>query len=435
VELTINVTKNGQIRLLNNIASPFGLAMIAYVFFLLACIIPPSVYSHYMQEPDLMFLDPGTILFYSLCVISFAVGVWLIGWIFPSPLVECRLQTRISPVSFLLAPLTLGISVTAISTYILFKKVPDIIVLLLSQQGDSLKETLAFDLGGNYTLAPLLLIGVTWWAFSRYSSFSLDGWKRQLVRIFLFVAVLTEMISSTLILIRSLLMLTICGLAILYLIRKATRRQISPKLVLGGGVAIFLCLSLLFIALSFIRGTADWDDQISSLLGYSAASYNRLAAIINGNLRYPYGGYGEYIGKIVLNTHRLPFKQIMNPPDATEVWGSEFGAVSQAGLNGSLIWSGTFGDIFSDLGWFSLPFVFGYGLLYGVVWSWARQGKVFGVVMYPFFGFCVLFWLGTNYLVDTPMELMLLAAVLLTVYEFAFVLKSQESAIVETPLG
>lgn len=408
--------------------------MISYVFFLLACLIPPGVYSHYMREPDLMFLDPGTILFYSLCVVSFAAGAWLIGWIFPSPLVLRKLKTRISPIGFLLIPLTLAIAVTAISMFILIKKVPDIIILLFSQQGDNLKEALAFDLGGNYALAPLLLIGITWWAFSRYSSLSISGWRRQLVRIFLFVAVLTEMISSVLILIRSLLMLCVCGLAILYIIRKAAKKQISLRLVLGGGTAIFLCVSLLFIAFSFIRGTVNWNDQISSLIGYSAASYNRLAAIINGNLRYPYGGHGVYLSKIVINTHKLPFKQIMNPPDATEVWGSEFGAVSQAGLDGSLIWSGAFGDIFKDLGWFSPLFVFGYGLLYGVVWNWIRRGNVFGVVMYPFFGFCVLFWLGTNYLMDTPMELMLLAAILLSVYEFAFVLKSQES-VVETSLA
>jgi hypothetical protein len=49
--------------LLDNVVSPCGLALISYAFFLFACLIPPSVHSHYMMEPDLMFLDPATILF------------------------------------------------------------------------------------------------------------------------------------------------------------------------------------------------------------------------------------------------------------------------------------------------------------------------------------------------------------------------------------
>ena len=69
---------------IRNIVSPYGLAMISYTFFLFACIIPPSIYSHYMMEPDLMFLDPATILLYTLCVGAFAAGVYLVGWVYPS---------------------------------------------------------------------------------------------------------------------------------------------------------------------------------------------------------------------------------------------------------------------------------------------------------------------------------------------------------------
>src|SRR5258708_32835749 len=93
---------------IRNIVSPYGLAMISYAFFLFACLIPPSIYSYYMMEPDLMFLDPATILFYTLCVASFVAGVCLVTWLFPSSYVYRKCKTRLSPTFFLLAPLPIA---------------------------------------------------------------------------------------------------------------------------------------------------------------------------------------------------------------------------------------------------------------------------------------------------------------------------------------
>src|SRR5271156_4754881 len=98
---------------IRNVVSPYGLAMISYAFFLFACLIPPSVYSHYMMEPDLMFLDPASILFYTLCVASFLAGAWFVRWLLPSSFPGRRVETRISPTVFLMVPLTVGIILTA----------------------------------------------------------------------------------------------------------------------------------------------------------------------------------------------------------------------------------------------------------------------------------------------------------------------------------
>jgi oligosaccharide repeat unit polymerase len=419
--------------LLNNVVSPYGLAAISYAFFLIACLIPPSLYSHYMQEPDLMFLDPATILFYSLCVASFVAGLMLVDWLFPASFSDPGLTTRIGPALFLLIPLALGIAANALSIYLLMKQVPNIILLLISQQGEDLKETLALYVEGNFALAPLLLTGITWWALSRYSGLHLRGWRKMIVICFLVIAILSVIISSALTLIRSLLMLIVCSLAILYVLRRTVKKRVSGRFILGGGVAIVLSICLLFSAFSFLRGSNNLADQLNLIMGYTGASYNRLAGIVNGTVRYPYGGHGMYLSTVITHTHRLPFNRALNPPDGSEVWGSEFGAVSQAGLGGDLIWSGAFGDIFTDLGWFAAPFVFAYGVLYGVVWHWMKRGNVFGLVLYPFFGFCILFWLGTNYLLDTPMEFLLLAAILLFLYELLLLKHSKHATLIESP--
>jgi hypothetical protein len=60
-------------------------------------------------------------------------------------------------------------------------------------------------------------------------------------------------------------------------------------------------------------------------------------------------------------------------------------------------------------------------MLYGVVWNWTKRWRVFGVVLYPWFGFCILFRLGMNYLLDQPAEVLLAVALILAIYERVFV--------------
>jgi hypothetical protein len=51
-----------------------------------------------------------------------------------------------------------------------------------------------------------------------------------------------------------------------------------------------------------------------------------------------------------------------------------------------------------------------------------------GIVLYPWFGFCILFWFGTNYLLDSPIEPLLLGAFLIFAYERAFISARQITA-------
>jgi hypothetical protein len=417
---------NGQSRVLDNIVSPYGLAMISYAFFLFSCLIPPSVYSHYINEPDLMFLDPATILFYTLCVVAFLGGAWFAGWLMPSIRLEDQnFKTKISPTTFILTPLILGLAFTIVSDLNLIRSSPSVLLFLFAQQGQDLKDVLAFEVEANATLPPLTLIVIVWWAFWRYSELRLRGWRKRLVLITLCIAVLSVIASSILTLSRSLLMAVVCGLAILYVARKTLRGQISFRFIFIGSVAIVACVSLLFFAFSFLRGADSLDGQIYLLFGYTVASYNRLAAIVNGSLRPPFAGRGVLLSSFFAFNRTLnrliPLNIVMNWPNQLEVFNSQFGAISRAGLDSSLVWQGAFGDIFPDLGWFSCLLILGYGMLYGVVWNWIKRGKVVGVVLYPYFGFCVLFWFGVNLLLASDQAVILVVAILLAGYELILV--------------
>ena len=383
-----------------------------------------------MSEPDLMFLDPKTILFYMLCVASFVAGVWILGWIFPSPsFTTCEYQTRIAPTLFLLGPLILAIAVAIFMIFYLVINYPILLIAIFAQQAGDAKDTIAFEVNGHFAFIPLILLGIMWWAYWRYFDLGIRGWGKKLVTCSAAIALLCVALLAIITSARSTLMLGVCGLTILYILRRTKKKQLSFAFILRSGITIFFGIVFIFFAFSFLRGASDWDTQFNTLLGYTVASYNRLAAILNGSLHYPFGGHGVYLSSFATHTRLLPFSSILNAPDPLEVWGSEFGAVSQAGLDGRLIWSGTFGYIYSDLGWFSCLFLFGYGAIYSIVWSWMKSGKVLGVVLYPFFGFCILFWLGGNYLLDQPVEVLLATALLLAGYEFAFMKDRQKTDI------
>jgi preprotein translocase subunit Sec61beta len=74
-----------------------------------------------MMEPDLTFLDPTSILFYTPCVVSFLAGAWFLRGLLPSSFVERKLETRISPTVFLMVPLTVGIMLAAASLFLLIE--------------------------------------------------------------------------------------------------------------------------------------------------------------------------------------------------------------------------------------------------------------------------------------------------------------------------
>jgi hypothetical protein len=174
-----------------------------------------------------------------------------------------------------------------------------------------------------------------------------------------------------------------------------------------------------------LRGSTGPDVLIGDILGYTIAAYNRLAAVLDGRLRYPFSGRGLYISGFVAfnNTFNYIFhvNQLFSWPDFDTVWRSEFEAVSSAGLNGRLIWSGAFGYAFSDLKWAAPLLIFIYGLVTGWAWRLLKLGKTAGIVLYPWCAFCVLFWFGTNYLLDPRAVVLFLVATALGLYEMLFV--------------
>jgi hypothetical protein len=244
------------------------------------------------------------------------------------------------------------------------------------------------------------------------------------------LATLTVLASSTLSLARGDVMPLFAGIVILFLLRRLIDGKLKPLSALKFAAFFASSIGVLFVSFSMLRGSDGPNALIGDILGYTIASYNRLAAVLDGRLRYPFSGRGLYISGFVAfnNTFNKIFhvNQLFSWPDFDTVWRSEFGAVSSAGLDGRLVWSGAFGYAFSDLKWASPLLLFIYGLLTGWAWRLLKLGKTAGIMLYPWCAFCVLFWFGTNYLLDPRAVVLLLVATALGLYELLFVSASVE---------
>ncbi|MBS1800291.1 MAG: hypothetical protein JSS95_10730 [Acidobacteria bacterium] len=374
-------------------------------------------------------MDLPTILFYSLCVIAFLIGVWIWQCLFPArSLSEEQLTVKMDPVIFVALPLVAAIAGSLISNYLLLRNNPNILLLLLAQQGRQLKGVDALDDQGTMVFMAPILNGILWWAFFRIPQLKLSGIKRTLLWAGVLVGILASLLSATLKLSRANLLLVFCGLTVLYIYRRASLGKLSTGSALRV-LAIFpLTIALLFGSFALLRGSEGIDVVGNQLAGYSIASYNRLAAVVNGKLQYPYSGTGKTLFSAITTSKAiakvLPFRDAMNLPDNADLFGGDFSAVSRAGLDPTLVWSGAFGYIFSDLGWYSPWFLFGYGLLYGYIWQSLLKKNLVGILIYPWAAFAILFWIGGNYLTDSSIIYLGFCGISLGVYERKFLVRS-----------
>jgi hypothetical protein len=373
-----------------------------------------------------MFLDPASLVFFLLCTLGFLLGLILVDFI--SPVHGFRYEkkeTRISPMWFILLPLIASTTLAVLSIILLLRNNDYLLQLVLAAEGEQIKSVGGIELEGTIVQSTPALMGVLWWAIWRKDQLHIRGWRMFAVHSSIILATLAMLTSSTLSLARGDVMPMFTGIVILFLLRKLIAGKLKPLSALKFAAFFAGSTGALFVSFSMLRGSTGPDVLIGDILGYTIAAYNRLAAVLDGRLRYPFSGRGLYISGFVAfnNTFNKIFhvNQLFSWPDFDTVWRSEFEAVSSAGLNGRLIWSGAFGYAFSDLRWAAPFLIFIYGLVTGWAWRLLKLGKTAGIVLYPWCAFCVLFWFGTNYLLDPRAVVLFLVATALGLYEMLFV--------------
>jgi hypothetical protein len=413
--------------LLNHVVSPYGIAILSTLVFLIAWVFPPGLYSDLINEPDLMFLDAETLLFFLLCVAGFWAGLLLIDFLFPyTPLSESTHRSSQLKGFALLLPLLVTTVMTALATAEIFRQIPNLLTLLSSQEGGALRDQMGETLGA-LGWGANAQVAVLWWTYWILSNSRPRGSRhrfrdRRFVSWLIFAFGLIVQTAYCIVRVaRGDLMPVLAGLAILYLLGKIKRRELTTPGLLRSLMWFSLGIVLLFSIFGILRGTTDASGGLQQLAGYTIASYNRLTAILRGKMRYPYGGHGVYLFMFLTSSsvvHTIiPVREIFGWPTFYDLWKSEFQAPQLAGLNPVLIWAGTFGYIFSDFGWVSPLILTTQGVFYGLMWREAKAGTVIGVTIYPWFGYCALCWFSTNTVFDYRFPFIVATGLLLMGYE------------------
>lgn len=399
--------------------SPVGLALFSYGIFFGSTLIPPSVYEYIMMEPNEIFLNPAAHLFVAACVISFAVGALIAARIrffrhkHPRPPLS---RTAI------VIPVALASVLNLISVSILLRNNPNLMTAWLFNAAGFKNE---LDTTGGLSEALPLLFGVSWWSFWRLlEKEHVTGRRDWPLRLMVGLAFMFAAGTSVIKVARYDLLPGVFGFFLIYIIFKFKHTSLPLRkyavLLAQAGVS----LAGLFIAFSYLRGNDTSSDLVNSIAGYTVASYNRLALVLSGDIRFPFGGTGTYafrfLDHIPLLSRWIDLGDALGMPSSETVWLSEFPAVFQAGLDGRYIWASSFGYLYLDIGLFTLVYLLVTGMLMGFFWKSILDGHSAGVILYPWFAFSVLFWFGSNFLAYPRLITLSATALLFSAYESMF---------------
>ena len=281
---------------LNHVISPYGISLISTLIFLMAWALPAPIYSSLVNEPDLMYLDAETLLFFLLCVAGFWAGLLLIDLLMPTSGLN---QVACPPLRIeglrLMIPLIVTTVMTTLAALLILKTSPNLLVLLFAQQGGAIKFQSAETKLGLLGWGVAMQTPILWWTYWRLSNFRSEHGRRVLSWIVFTVGIIAQLAISILRVSRSDVVPVYVGLAVLYLMGRIVRRELKTSGLLRYFVSFPMAAILLFFLFGLLRGISDITIALGGFAGYTIASYNRMAAVIHGSMRYPYQGHGIYL--------------------------------------------------------------------------------------------------------------------------------------------
>jgi hypothetical protein len=123
-------------------------------------------------------------------------------------------------------------------------------------------------------------------------------------------------------------------------------------------------------------------------MGYGPASFNRLGALLEGDLKIPNSNMGYYTNtwywdSPIINSTAIVLKNLEFdiPQPAYTNWLATFDAVGAYKLNKNYIWVTTYGEVYADYGYYGIIWFAIYGLISQIAWINLRNNSV-SIVIY-----------------------------------------------------
>lgn len=382
--------------------SPIFLVLYNFLIMMIALLFPPTIYTYFLDEKNYIFMNLSIFLLVTMSLLAFWLGYEISYMTFPKIKCISKRKIFIKKSIFIGIPLIIFEILTALFIVVFIKQNIGVFYLLLNGLGNSYKENILTNF---FFLFVYMLIGIIYWAYNKYKRFTI---KSNLIRILIFIGILEVLLVSSIMLARFIAIPFLIGLVIIFLKYKKKFNLFTILKYLILGIIVFIIASI------FRSNNSDniFELIITKFMGYTIASFNRLALVLDGNLNYTYSYTGYYLmpllshvpllHNIIPNIYQIDYKKI---------WLEEFKDVESTQLQASYIWSTVYGYIYSVLGYLTPIYFFMLGLLTGPLWKSFVYNKTTGTIIYPWF-FAGLILSFTSNIIFLPQFIALLYALL-----------------------
>ncbi|QTF09266.1 oligosaccharide repeat unit polymerase [Brenneria izadpanahii] len=399
--------------------SPAFAAIVSYFIFLISLTFPPNYYSKLISEKNYIFFDPASFILVTVSLIFFFLGMLVTKKRKNDRLIVTEYNYHISNFKYIAIPVILSIIFSIMSIRLLLDKNPFILAYLLIGDGANIKREL--DLSNTMAQAAQFSICIALWATVNYNNV-----KHEMNRMPKFILVILITFLSIICISNASLKMArfeiiplLLGMMVVFINQRY--KTVSNVKVIKYMVISFISIVALFGLFSFMRGFDSSDDVIRSIIGYTVTSYNHMAALLDGTLEYLYPGHGYYIATFLSYIPLIGDSftySILGWPHPEDVRYREFMDTYEGMLNGNYIWITVFGYVWISIKILTPLFMFFYGVISQLAWNSFRLNKLFGLIFYPWLFFCIIFWLGSNILIQQPTISVFFSFVFIKFYSF-----------------
>lgn len=275
---------------------PVTASIASFCLFMATWLMPVSVYVDVMHEPNFIHLNTPAFFLVTTCLVGFYIGA-LISNAFRIPTNRAA-ELRISPTIYVLIPLAASFFLLLVNSYLVIRNNPSLVDLLISGLGQKAKDDFEGQntLPESYTLASALI----WWVAAKIREDNAENSRNlsRLVRLLYTLTVTLAICNASVRLARYDLFPLLLGI---YISGKSGISKAASTVKFFRALVLLGFIMAVFSIFSFVRGSETADDLLKVAFGYGPASYNRLAALVDGVFRYEYGDSYVYVLQFLIH--------------------------------------------------------------------------------------------------------------------------------------
>ncbi len=395
--------------------SPLVAGIPPILMLILAFFMPPLTYSSLLNEPDYVFLNLNVIAFLALCILSCYLSFIVTSKIRIFRKIKPLGRFVLAPFWFLLIPVSFSLVLELVYLRGLTKQV-NLLMLAFDPNGGQITKNIIESSNISFMGANQFLMAVLSWAWWEY--------YRNKTRLTFYLLIVSTGFFSFLLFLqaeRGLLITFVIALMLIFIKFQNFGKKKRFRIKALVNYAFFaLILIFVFSIFSYYRGNNTGSLIAINFLGYGPASFNRLAAVLNGKLVYAYENTLYFLVQIP----HIPFSndallRWFNYPNATMEFENEFYATKIAGLNEKYIWATLFGYIYASCGVLSFVYFLFYGAITGVLYRGFCDDFLCGIMFYPLIYTSIAQWNAGN-LFFIWLSFYILAFIMISFYKLFF---------------